>query len=75
MPPGIYKRKSPVKSNESLLKYYKKNGIKKKKIKLEYKSGHTRGNYNKQKSRIEDIRNYIKENDITKEEVISAFRR
>ena len=103
MPPGIYKRKSPVQeklarmkdiiledalsrkksvkeltkiygvSYESLLKYYKKNGIKKKKIKLEYKSGYTRGNYNNQKRQIEDLRKYIKENNITKEEVISTI--
>ena len=57
----------------SLLKYYRKNGIKKKKIKLEYKSGYTSGNYNNQKRQIEDLRKYIKENNITKEEVISTI--
>ena len=100
MPPGIYKRKSPVQeklarmkdiiledalsrkksvkelvkiynvSYESLLKYYRKNGIKKKKIKLEYKSGYKRCKY---KNQIEDLRSYIKENNITKEEVKEAF--
>ena len=103
MPPGIYKRKSPVQeklaimkdviledalsrkksvkelakiynvSYGSLLIYYKKNRIKKKKIKLEYKSGYTRGSYNNQKRQIEDLRNYIKKNGITKEEVISTI--
>ena len=103
MPPGIYKRKSPIQeklarmkdiiledalsrkksvkelvkiynvSYESLFKYYRKNGIKKKKIKLEYKSGYTRGNYNNnQKKKIEELRNYIKENGITKAEVVST---
>ena len=52
----------------SLLKYYKKNRIKKKRKKVNRKSGHTRGNYKK----IEDLRNYIKENNITQEEIISA---
>jgi len=88
MTKGIYKRRSPIQeklarikdvvlkdaSYESLLKYYNNSGIKKKRKYIEYKSGYTRGNYKSQKkSQIEDIRNYIKENNITKEEVISAL--
>ena len=97
MPPGIYKRKSPVQEklarmkdiiledaesrkksvkelaniygvcSLSLSKYYKRNGIKKKKKK---KIGFVRGSY---KNQIEDLRKYIKENNITKEEVISTI--
>jgi len=56
----------------SLLKFYKKNGIKKKRKNVEYKLGYKRNSF---KSQIEDIRKYIKENDITKEEIISAIIR
>ena len=53
----------------SLWKYYKNNGIKKKRKNVNYESGHIRGSYKKQ---IEDLRNYIKENNITQEEIILA---
>lgn len=57
-------------SYESLLKYYNNNGIKKKRKNIEYKSGYIRGSY---KSQIESLRNYIKENNITKEEIVSTI--
>ena len=50
----------------SLSKYYKRNGIKKKKKK---RIGFVRDSY---KKKIEELRNYIKENGITKAEVVST---
>ena len=60
MPPGIYKRKSPVQEKLARMKD----------IILE--DALRRGSYNNQKSQIEDLRNYIKENGITKAEVVST---
>lgn len=54
----------------SLLKYYKKNGIKKKRKNVECKSGYKRFSF---KRKIEDLRGYIKENNITKAEIKSAI--
>jgi len=54
----------------SLYKFYKENGIKKKRKNVEYESGYTKGCY---KKRIEELRDYIKENNFTKEEVISSI--
>ena len=53
----------------SLLKFHRMNGIKKKRKNVKYGSGHSRGCY---KKRIEELRNYIKENNITKSEIILA---
>ena len=50
----------------SLFKFHKENGIKKKKKYVKY----IRGNY---KSKIDELRDYIKENNITKEEVLSTI--
>jgi len=54
----------------SLLKYYKKNGIKKKRKNVDYKLGHIRGHY---KKHIEELRNYIKENNISRAEIKLAI--
>lgn len=47
----------------SLLKFHKENGVKKKR---KYVSGYCKG-------KIEDLRSYIKENDITKEDIFKAI--
>ena len=54
----------------SLLKFHKENGIKKRRKYVDYKSGYNRGCY---KSKIEELRNYIKENNFIKEQIISAI--
>ena len=54
----------------SLFNYYKKNGIKKKRKNVECKSGYKRCSY---KRKIEDLRSYIKENNITKAEIKLAI--
>ena len=54
-------------SYETLRKYYRVNGIKKKR---EYVNRYGRGCY---KKRIEELRDYIKENNITKEEILSTI--
>jgi len=54
----------------SLLKFHRMNGIKKKRKNVKYESGHSRDCY---KKRIEDLRSYIKENNITKSEIMSAI--
>ena len=51
----------------SLSEYYKNNGIKKLRKNVKYKYGYIRGSY---KNKIKELRNYIKENDITKEEIV-----
>lgn len=54
----------------SLLKFHKENGIKKRRKYVDYKSGYNRGYY---KSQIEELRDYIRKNNITKEEIISTI--
>ena len=54
----------------SLLKFHKENGIKKKRKYVDYKSGYNRGCY---KNQIEELRDYIRKNNITKEEIISTI--
>ena len=49
----------------SLSEFYKKNGIRKKRVKVKY----TRGCY---KSHIKELKNYIKENNISRDNIVQA---
>ena len=53
----------------SLLKFYKENGIKKKRKYIKYGSRYSKGCCEK---RIEELRSYIKENNIPKEQIMMA---
>lgn len=50
----------------SLLKFHRMNGIKKKRKNVKYRSNYNKGYY---KKRIDELRGYIKENNISQEEI------